>query len=497
LNLIIVQKLVGTIIEKGFFKMDFKSFFVQDYLERLHRGEYISPEFDSLVNGVNNEMPNLFHNKVLSERGKSGGVPSGGIPDLSPRFTNRGVDRRNENLTESNLSPVCMGGYDGGNVVGFYGVWNPDKFLSLVNYLEKFRKNESERKVIINGIEFLLYPFGANGGIHYRYVLEGFGLKVYIHHNPGEQIQPIRVRYGFESVVGRNFFDVHSEFLFFLSSIGFEVSKEVLSNVEMQVMVVRDISEFMNLVLNDFCVRSFFKCNWYTDSSGNLSGILGGVGVKIRIYNKSKELIDTRAELKSSLLSNYCLGGDIPVNLTRVEYSLGRDFLNDCKIDSVLDLKAYENSLVKYLTHDWFRLLAARKSRGNASRQSIHEIWQEVQNLFDFYFPGFDLERHFSRNSRSLSGVSCSSKMLNSQAIGCLCSAISLSHGVFRDKEQVRNYILNLFDSNSDLIMKKIKSRVERNRVLTGYDPSVSERDYLDDPVFDTIDYRAVEEKRL
>jgi hypothetical protein len=323
--------------------------------------------------------------------------------------------------------------------------------------------------------------------------LEGLGVKIYIHNNPSGNIQPIRIRYGFEAVVGRDFFDVHNEFLNFISLLGFKVSREVVSNVEMQVMVNRDVAEFLSLIMNNFCVRSFYKCSWFTDSSGNLSGIRGGVGIKLRIYNKTQELLDTRAELKSSLLSRYCTGGVIPSNLTRIEFSLGRDFLNDSNIDSVADLRLVENSLIRYLTYDWFRLLVNEKSRGNASRQQVHPIWCEVQDLFNEYFPGGDKTRKFVRSSSVMKGINCDPKILKAQAIGCLCSAIAVSCGDYSTKDSVKSYLLSLFDENADLIMKKIEFRRVRNRVVSGFEPS----DVGSISVYDSCDFDLTNIKKV
>jgi hypothetical protein len=468
--------------------MDVKERLVHKYKEKVAKGEYISPEFDCLVSDVGDVNSEIFRTYIQGGLGLGGNL-SGGSPVPNPPITNRGVYSRNDKNPIKPLNSVCMGGYDGGLEVGYFGEWDDSYFQSLIKYLESNRLSDEFKSVILNGNEFILSPYGSNSAIHYRYLLEGQGLQIKIHNKPTEQIQPIRVRFGFESLVGRNFFDVYSEFICFLSSLGFTISKEIISRVDLQVMVNRNINDFLVPILSGWCVRSFYKFNVYTDSCGNTSGLSGGVGIKLRIYNKTQELLDTNNEFKASLLSHYCTGGFIPTNLTRIEYSVGRDFLNDCCLNTVQDLQELENSLVNYLTYDWFRLLDSKKTVCNASRQSVHKIWQEVQDLFNEYFPGVESDRIFSRSSRKMKGLNCDSRMLNSQAIGCLCSAIALSHGVFSDKEEAKKYLMKLFDNNSDLIMEKIKQRVDRNRILTGYDPSKVSYDYQHEQISETMEF--------
>ena len=50
-------------------------------------------------------------------------------------------------------------------------------------------------------------------------------------------------------------------------------------------------------------------------------------------------------------------GGELPDDLTRVEFQLRRDALKYLGVKTVQDLLERENAIVDFLTYDWFRLL--------------------------------------------------------------------------------------------------------------------------------------------
>ncbi|MGL4942778.1 MAG: hypothetical protein ACRC46_06270, partial [Thermoguttaceae bacterium] len=63
------------------------------------------------------------------------------------------------------------------------------------------------------------------------------------HANPEGDLQPVRVRYGAEALIVQNLFTLHASFRVWLDAIGFEVEKEVVSRVDLQVMVERPVGE--------------------------------------------------------------------------------------------------------------------------------------------------------------------------------------------------------------------------------------------------------------
>jgi hypothetical protein len=146
-------------------------------------------------------------------------------------------------------------GYDGGIELGFTGTWQFSEFKKLKEFLETVKEdsidqaNKHEKPITVfelNNKSFVMLPRSAECGVLYRYVFEGMGVKIYIHQNPKGEIQPIRVCYLAIGLIGRDFFHKHSEVREFIESLGFEISGEKLSRVDMQVMVNRPMSEFVD-----------------------------------------------------------------------------------------------------------------------------------------------------------------------------------------------------------------------------------------------------------
>lgn len=306
-------------------------------------------------------------------------------------------------------------------------------------------------------------------------MIEGEGWKTYIHQRADCGIQQVRIRYGFEALCGRSLFDVHVEFLTWLFELGFTVQKETVSRVDLQVMTTRPVSDYFVPIFSGNMVRRFRQSKFYTDSGDIMSSWSGGTALKVRIYDKRRELVERGDELKAEMIAKYCTGGVIPFNLTRIEFSLTRDILNDAAVDTMDDLKEIENSLVKYLTQDWFRILEGPKSKGNEWKSPVNEAWREVQQLFERYFPGGDNPREFSRNGRDNDGPRCNATDLKTQAAGCLASAVAFCKGTMKSAGEVADFIMEVVGEYTEEIYTKSRERAARLRVLTGFDASKQE----------------------
>lgn len=450
--------------------LSFKARLYKTYTEKLKNDEYITPDLDLLIHGIKEEENGSFRIPALpgSENRSGAGVPPGVAPPDFPPVDSMGGDNRIE-FTQS--PGHCWGGYDGGCEVGFKGKWDLKKFETLIAYFEENRKDGEQPVVVAAGREFILYPFGTNGQVHYRYAIEGEGWKVQIHQKPDcGGIQQIRVRYGFEALCGRTLFEVHEEFLQWLKEIGFSVEKETVSRVDLQVMTTRPVSEYFNAIYAGHLVRRFRQSRFFTDNGDVMSSWRAGSALTVRIYDKRRELIEKDDEVKALLIQKYCTGGIIPFNLTRIEFSLNRDILNDAAIDSVSDLKEVENTLAEYLTRDWFRLIDGPKTKGNERRTKTLQAWEEVQQLFARYFPGGENPRQFSRNERGVKGLRCTSEELKKQAVGCLASAFAKCEGKTDNVDDVVTFVLKAVSEFGQDIVEKIKERAAKLKALTGFD---------------------------
>jgi len=402
-------------------------------------------------------------------------------------LTSRGVTipKESETLINENYTLIpkvsgitetahkILGGYDGGVEVGFNGEWLSIKFKSLCQTLETARiaaENDvsDERFVTIGNLTFFVNPHGANNGAHYKYVLEGMGAKIYIHANPKDPIQAVRIRYGFESLAGRDLFSVHANMLDWLKDIGFHIEKETVSRVDMQVMLFCAIAKLITPIFANRSVKRASKFTFHGKNNKPVTSFTLGSKIQLCIYDKRQELIDTCDEVKMSLVVNDCLGGEFPDELTRIEYRLRRDALKYFGINTIQDLLEKENALVDYLTFDWFRLLKDEKSRSNSATQELDPVWQEVRDLFFEYFPGpVENRKEIDRNN-SRREIKCTGDSLIKQAVGCLATAAALAKGVFETECQALSFVTGVVTEKVTTLLNRVRERVIELGIVRG-----------------------------
>jgi hypothetical protein len=446
--------------------------------ERLHRKYNIALEEDLPVSAtldnllydsedymVSFDMPLFVQHKEGEARDtRSGLAPFAGAVGNTPPTKH-----------ESNkLGVVCMGGYDGGFESGFQGSWNPEIFKLFTERLNACRKEGEVSTVEVGGRFFCLKSHGAGGGdcVYYRYIIEGGGWRVYIHHEPSIQFQPVRVRFGFECLCGCSLYDVYAEFMVWLRKIGFTVTEEKISRIDMQVMTTRPVLEYADLVSKGCVVKRAKKGNFHIESS-DMSSFAFGSDIYLRCYDKRKQLFDTCDEYGLKMIAEYCCGGKLPDHLTRIEFQLRREVLEIMSIDTIDDLCDTELSLVEWLTFDWFRLVKEVPKKGHTREQEVAPIWQEVRDEFRKYFPGGNNNRVVTRAFNEV-GVNCTSEDLVRQAVGCLATVVSRAK-ITLDREYVLKYVFERIRENSEELFLKVKDRSVKNFVhKEAYDPRVA-----------------------
>jgi len=366
---------------------------------------------------------------------------------------------------------ICMGGYDGGFETGFQGNWNSALFCSLIEKFEKHRQPGKPCVINVGGREFELKPHGAGGGdsVHYRYVIEGAGWKVYFHHDIETGFQPVRVRFGFESLCGRSLFDVHDEFMQWLYRLGFHVTEEKISRADFQIMTTRPIADYVRPVAHEHAVMRAKDGVFHLDCR-QPSSFSFGTKIRIRAYDKKRQLLDKCDEFGMKMIAEYCCGGVIPDYLSRIEFQVTRDVLNAMEINTIDDLRNSELSLVEWLTFDWFRIVDGTVKKGHSREQKVSDIWKEVRNEFRKYFPGGDNNRPVTRRSASMKDLKCTSEDLVKQAVGCLSTVISRTKGVALEGTAVLSYVIDRIQEFSDDLLSKAIERTKKFSVLKGYE---------------------------
>ena len=379
-----------------------------------------------------------------------------------------------------------LGGYDGGVEVGFKGDWQPRAFAEILEQLghaqqmaQSGDRNADECYVILGGRMFLVESQGCKvgkgrKGIHYRYRFTGDGVSFYVHHNPAKNMQPVRLRYNHDALVGRDLFTLHETTLDWLDAIGFKVEKETVSRVDLQITIQRPIADFMDLIARGHAVMKSRKRNFH-ENCGRVETYTIGTATQLCIYDKKRELENGGDEIKTRLVVKHLLDLDLPEDssmfnaelylfedLTRIEFRLRRDRLKEMGIDTIADLKEKELSMIAFMTEEWFRILDAPKVRGHENEQQVHPLWQEVQQLFARYFPGDDVKRSEIKRGRDKS-IKCSGESLFRQSDGCIESAYALLYGSTITEEQ---YIAAEIERIKANAAKRLQAIIERAKEI-------------------------------
>jgi hypothetical protein len=369
------------------------------------------------------------------------------------------------------------GGYDGGVEVGFEGYWNKELFAGLIEKLEHAKNQASEISddfcTEIGGYEVLVGHSGANAGLHYKYRFTIDGVVFLIHHNPPKGRQCVRIRYGATALIGRSLFTLHLAVLAFLRSLGFIVTCEKLSRVDMQVLVKRQVSDFVLPILRGHAVKKSRIDSIKNRCEKIETYTLGNSGrLELCIYDKRAELHHALSQdpIKYQLMLRHCIDPEYFFNdgsITRIEFRLWRDALRAVGIDTVQDLQEREYALADWLTTHWFRLLEKPKIRGHENLASIHPFWLEVQSLFRKWFPGVGNDNKPVEWSPR-EPVSCDPVMLEKQAAGCLASALALRYGAQATKKQTLDLLKPTVESLGDYIFSHSCERVQRLEIQKG-----------------------------
>jgi hypothetical protein len=485
------------------------------------RGEESARAFQDLL--FDHYESNKFKNRqtVTAER-RGGGVPFGGTPPSErsrfvPPLTNRGGSKyRKENNSDNQTANVpfsreidesiidyyqknqidmnsfqnaTLGGYDGGVEVGFCGKWKNNLcFFEVLEQLDKARKiAESQGNgtsigslndecfVTLGGWVFKVEPHGCHAGLYYRYVFTGRGIKFYIHHNPNEKMQAVRLRYNYDALTGRCLFDVHAKTREWLERIGFQVTKETVSRVDIQVTLQRPVSDFTNLIFNDHAVCKPRKDSIHRNCS-KVETYTAGKETEICIYDKKRELLDGRDERKIQVVMNALtqvnFSRDVSTlnlcvieHFTRVEFRLRRSRLRLMGINNIDDLREKELSLVSYLSEEWFRILAEPKIRGHENTQEVHAIWKEVQELFRKYFPGDDAKRSEIQRVHD-NEIRCTGESLLQQSDGCLASALAVNFGSDFSVYDALMFLFEYVWDNKDNILQRARQRARDIEIM-------------------------------
>lgn len=382
--------------------------------------------------------------------------------------------------------------------VSFWVRWTLDErqFLGLLDAKKK-QVQETEDKDCIpvfkeNGFDWNLYRTGT---AKYNFRLRSGDITLMFNKRKHDrQIPNCRLEIGSLSCWSPGFFAIYERVKAFLTAYGAEFTKERISEVhlaadfvgtDIQTISIENPNQWIVLTRKDID-RGNIKPMPCTDpdeldfdkhySCRKFSSMNIGKGdLMLRIYNKVKELKDTRATHKQQLFSElWGVAKYDETSVTRVEYQLRRPKLRefadheDKRIDTLADLMQAFRSLWQYMTTSWARHAEKAVNRNhNQTKAKISEFWQQVQGVV--WTGVFGYVRTHPVKHRD-------TNQLRSMARGCLMSVCAslevepddIDRIVHLCKDMIEEDLHRLFENEVDFIDSMTTRRNEFRATLAG-----------------------------
>ncbi|MDR2408072.1 MAG: hypothetical protein LBE13_08175 [Bacteroidales bacterium] len=434
-----------------------------------------------------------FENNVLSRK----------IPEAVRQFPDSALSESGNLPPAGNTGGVnrMYGGFDGGCEFGFSGFWNDEQFEKLCEKLDycrcasDFLDDERSYITLCSKVWKVSDKGASYGALKYKYVIIHHGIKIYIHSNPVGNIQPVRVFMGFHVLCKMSIFSCFDNLVRFLEFIGFNVQSELLSRIDCQVLLERPISDFifaLSKVSENDCLVT--QCRGNLQRYVNLRSrktetiMLTSESMELVIYDKRSQILKQDKETYE-LFRRYVLGGgELPPDLTRVEFRFRRDCLRRYGINTFYDLRVSIRSLLSIVSFDWFRILAKPKCRDNTHKQIINPLWQEVREQFDYFF-SLENQEQIERNREELKQYVpikdiTRINQLVKQAGGCLAAVAAFGVDRLDNSEELLDFSVHKLREVLKNMVEKYRKRRIDNEVLKGFSPDYN----LDNNVFDCID---------
>ena len=435
---------------------------MRDRFDAWWRGdiELDDGEFDFITNTIgtphyeDENLPSLTENAdEMSPDTLIGGVPNISIPTTPPQNTHFAQTHHGFHSGDGNTQPARMytgfhfGGYDGQTAIGIEGRWMVGRLEKICQFLEGAKELAGERPdgMIEGGLcgyDVLVSASGAKEGLLYKYRVIVDGVTILLHHNPPKGRQAARVRFSAETLMRNIAPAVWQRVLEFFDAVGFVVTKAVPSRVDLQVTTDFSMSELYELIKNKHVVSKLRKQAVIGGDvfNGDVETIeygAGGSDVQIKFYNKLAELLSKKTCLTQKyVLTQEKIGDDWRNSgrpVTRVEISITRDGLRNMGYHTVEDLFGNEWAIINLITHNWFRITAEPKIKGNEHKQKNHPLWDRIRSLFRLYFPdGYDEAK---AEWKPPAPAVCDPVALKKQALGCLSKAFAASNGHDEDMD--------------------------------------------------------------
>ena len=382
--------------------------------------------------------------------------------------------------------PTGWGGYDGGCEASFSGEWDPNFFPALVQKLDKARQAADDKKtadsyISFGGFIWLVRASGAQLGPNkYKYVMESHGVKLYIHSNPKTNIPPVCVRFGFECLARTDLFRAVDTLKDCLAVEGFILKEEKISRVDMQVMLLAPISDFVQAIQTGprVCTRCRGSFQVFANlKTGKIETFtIHSDNCELCIYDKHRQVMTSDPVYYDTFCKTF-LGdemAEVPKDLTRVEFRFRRVYLRRYGIETFDDLRNSAAALVEIASRDWFRILARDKVRGSENEIPNAPIWERTRAAFEYYFAETRPKTRSRDDLKKYKPLPAplSAERLVKQALGCLASAASFTLEKVFDAAQLVKYYTEVVAEKAEQTLNKVMEKQIFNQVVRGFTKS-------------------------
>lgn len=292
------------------------------------------------------------------------------------------------------------------------------------NYL--YENTSDKAHVAFGNIDFEIMP---NGARCYAYLLHNdlIELKLARGRSGNKSTLPIVIKYKSNLLweKGLNAYFYGYDLIY---KVFGEIMETKISRVDMALHIdslefnLSDIDSFVGKFNKD----SIHRCNRNIETL--YFGSRKTQKVLCRIYNKSREILETRD--KYWFFDIWSKNGLDVSNVWNLEFELHRDFLREIKVNTFEELIDNLKGMWEYLTHEWIRYID-KDSATRKTRCKLQDFWKTVQHGYD----SFDMDGHIQREVQRLRD---SSKYVPS-AVGYLTSLSALVN--INDVDEAIDYL--------------------------------------------------------
>lgn len=271
---------------------------------------------------------------------------------------------------------------------------------------------------------FVVRPGGARvQGLYFAWVLEmnGWTLSVMDREQPWGETPNVRVHVGALPLLYFGLEDCHRLAKSVIEKAGGTIEGEKISRMDacLDVMGV-PVNEFVEPFVAGRVVRRGKKVDLHWDGRETTGLTIGRGAVVLRVYDKIAECQNNAVKWDAMVQMRF--GGEVPAEVTRVEFQLRRKVLKELGIDTIASWIEKRASVLDYLTAHWFRLTAEAVDVDHTERAAPSGLWQRVSEGFSSWAGVALLPAVRDRMKRKVLEIGG----LMRQAFGCVTSAAAV-----------------------------------------------------------------------